>query len=109
VHRSPEHDAMRLLLCRLTLLLPLGRCATGGATSTPFQPLSAPGLIFVIGVLSLVDHAQTVGFLYEGPLVCVAEKPVGKRQCSMCTGESIPFDSITLFVNVRTCCMNINK
>jgi hypothetical protein len=34
-------------------------------------------------VLPLVDHAQTVGLLDEGPLVCVAQEPVGTRQCKV--------------------------
>jgi hypothetical protein len=85
LHRSPENDAVRLLLLQLALLLPLGRRSPRRATGTPFQTLSAPGLILVVGVLPLVDHAQTICLLDEGPLVCVAQESVGARQCKVNT------------------------
>jgi len=43
-------------------------------------------LVFVIGVLSLVDHAKAVGLLHEGPLVGFTEQPVGKEQSEVNIG-----------------------
>jgi len=46
-------------------------------------------LVFVIGVLSLVDHAKAVGLLHEGPLVGFTEQPVGAEQSEVNTGETM--------------------
>jgi len=46
-------------------------------------------LVFVIGVLSLVDHAKAIGLLHEGPLVGFTEQPVGAEQGIVNTGATV--------------------
>jgi hypothetical protein len=46
-------------------------------------------LVFVIWVLSLVDHAKAVGLLHKGPLVGFTEQPVGTEQSEMNIGATL--------------------
>lgn len=46
-------------------------------------------MVFVIGVLSLVDHAKAVGLLHEGPFVDFTEQPVGAEQSEVNIGATV--------------------